>query len=252
MDFLTVLVPRSDYRIEDMWDVVGLRGTASNDVVVETAFVPAHRVLRNYEQAQLKVPGQQVNPGPLYRLPFGAIFTSAVTAPVLGAVSGGYASYVARMKERVRLSLGGGNFADDPFAQVAIARAASDIDASVLQMDRNMRELLELASAGQEIPVELRLRTRRDQVRGTERAVAAIDLLFKTAAWQRAAARQPRRTGLARRPRGQRPRRQRRGARTGHVRARSLRPDGRGQPGLTRGRPHIRPSGHRAPRVPGA
>lgn len=181
VDFLTVLVPRTDYRIEDMWDVVGLRGTASNDIVIESAFVPAHRVLRNYEQAQLKGPGQQVNPGPLYRLPFGAIFTSAVTAPVLGAVSGGYASYVSRMKERVRLSLGGGNFTEDPFAQVAIARAASDIDATVLQMDRNMGELLGLAAAGQEIPMELRLRTRRDQVRGTERAVAAIDLLFKTA-----------------------------------------------------------------------
>ncbi|WP_406448180.1 flavin-dependent monooxygenase [Streptomyces sp. NBC_00876] len=181
VDFLTVLVPRRDYAIEDMWDVVGLRGTASNDILVESAFVPAHRVLRNYEQAQLKGPGQQINPGPLYRLPFGAIFTSAVTAPVIGAVSGGYASYVSRMKERVRLSLGGGRFTEDPFAQVAIARAASDIDATVLQMDRNLRELSELAAAEQEIPMELRLRTRRDQVRGTERAVAAIDLLFKTA-----------------------------------------------------------------------
>ncbi|WP_420902983.1 hypothetical protein [Streptomyces hirsutus] len=62
-----------------------------------------------------------------------------------------------------------------------MARAASDIDATVLQMDRNLRELSELAAAGREIPMELRLRTRRDQVRGTERAVAAIDLLFKTA-----------------------------------------------------------------------
>ncbi|MFD0211481.1 3-hydroxy-9,10-secoandrosta-1,3,5(10)-triene-9,17-dione monooxygenase oxygenase subunit [Streptomyces hirsutus] len=181
VDFLTVLVPRSDYTIEDMWDVVGLRGTASNDILVESVFVPAHRVLRNYEQAQLKGPGQQVNQGPLYRLPFGAIFTSAVTAPVIGAVSGGYESYVSLMKERVRLSLGGGRFTEDPFAQVAIARAASDIDATVLQMDRNLRELSELAAAGREIPMELRLRTRRDQVRGTERAVAAIDLLFKTA-----------------------------------------------------------------------
>ncbi|MGW2127781.1 3-hydroxy-9,10-secoandrosta-1,3,5(10)-triene-9,17-dione monooxygenase oxygenase subunit [Streptomyces coelicoflavus] len=181
VDFLTVLVPRSDYTIEDAWDVVGLRGTASNDIVVETAFVPGHRVLRNYEQARLKVPGQQVNKGPLYRLPFGAIFTSAITAPVIGAVSGGYESYVSLMKERVRLSLGGGRFTEDPFAQVAIARAASDIDATVLQMDRNLRELSELAAAHREIPMELRLRTRRDQVRGTERAVAAIDLLFKTA-----------------------------------------------------------------------
>ncbi|MEU2979904.1 3-hydroxy-9,10-secoandrosta-1,3,5(10)-triene-9,17-dione monooxygenase oxygenase subunit [Streptomyces hirsutus] len=181
VDFLTVLVPRSDYTIEDVWDVVGLRGTASNDILVESVFVPAHRVLRNYEQAQLKGPGQQVNQGPLYRLPFGTIFTSAVTAPVIRAVSGGYESYVSLMKERVRLSLGGGRFTEDPFAQVAIARAASDIDATVLQMDRNLRELSELAAAGREIPMELRLRTRRDQVRGTERAVAAIDLLFKTA-----------------------------------------------------------------------
>lgn len=181
VDFLTVLVPRRDYRIEDVWDVVGLRGTASNDILVDAVFVPGHRVLRNYEQAQLRGPGQQVNQGPLYRLPFGTVFTSAITAPVIGAVSGGYASYVSLMKERVRLSLGGGRFAEDPFAQVAIARAASDIDATVLQMDRNLRELYELAEAGKDIPVELRLRARRDQVRGTERAVAAIDLLFKTA-----------------------------------------------------------------------
>ncbi|MEB8339582.1 3-hydroxy-9,10-secoandrosta-1,3,5(10)-triene-9,17-dione monooxygenase oxygenase subunit [Streptomyces endophyticus] len=181
VDFLTVLVPRSDCRVEDVWDVVGLRGTASNDILVEDAFVPAHRVIRNYEQAQLRGPGQKVNRGPLYRLPFGTVFTSAVTAPVIGAVGGGYDSYVSLMKERVRLSLGGGMFAEDPFAQVAIARAASDIDASVLQMDRNLREMAVLAAADQEIPMELRLRARRDQVRGTERAVSAIDLLFKTA-----------------------------------------------------------------------
>lgn len=181
VDFMTVLVPRSDYRIEEVWDVVGLRGTASNDILVESAFVPSHRTVRNYELAQLKAPGQKVNPGPLYRLPFAAVFTHAITAPVIGAVAGGYDAYISSMKERVRLSLGGGRFAEDPFAQVAIARAASDIDAAILQMDRNLRELSALAAEGRDIPMELRLRTRRDQVRGTERAVAAIDLLFKTA-----------------------------------------------------------------------
>ncbi|MEU5838730.1 3-hydroxy-9,10-secoandrosta-1,3,5(10)-triene-9,17-dione monooxygenase oxygenase subunit [Streptomyces diacarni] len=181
VDFMTVLVPRTDYRIEQVWDVVGLRGTASNDIVVDKAFVPAHRVIRNYEQAQLSGPGQQVNPGPLYRIPFAAVFTTAVTAPVLGAAAGGYESYLSVMNERVRLSLGGGRFAEDPYAQVAIARAASDVDAAILQTDRNIAELLAHASDGRDIPMELRLRTRRDQVRGTERAVAAIDLLFKTA-----------------------------------------------------------------------
>ena len=48
VDFMTVLVPGSDYEVEDVWDTVGLRGTGSNDIVVGEVFVPAHRALRNY------------------------------------------------------------------------------------------------------------------------------------------------------------------------------------------------------------
>ncbi|MCZ2528263.1 3-hydroxy-9,10-secoandrosta-1,3,5(10)-triene-9,17-dione monooxygenase oxygenase subunit [Streptomyces sp. NPDC059506] len=181
VDFLTVLVPRSDYRIEQVWDVVGLRGTASNDIVVEDAVVPAHRVMRNYEQAQLRGPGQKANTGPLYRLPFAAVFTHAITAPLIGAAAGAHDHYTGVMRERVRLSLGGGRFTEDPYAQVAVARAACEIDAAVLQTERNLAELAECAAARGPIPVELRLRTRRDQVRATERAVEAVDLLFRTA-----------------------------------------------------------------------
>ncbi|TFV64299.1 flavin-dependent monooxygenase [Geodermatophilus sp. DF01-2] len=181
VDFLTVLVPRSDYVVHDVWDVMGLRGTGSNDIAVERAFIPEHRVLRNYEHSQLRGPGQRVNPGPLYRMPFGAVFTTTVTAPLVGAVQGCYDSYITTMRDRVRLSLGGGRFAEDAFAQVAVARVASEIDAAVLQMDRNIGELYRAAVAGEGIPMELRLRARRDQVRATERALAAADLLFKTA-----------------------------------------------------------------------
>jgi 3-hydroxy-9,10-secoandrosta-1,3,5(10)-triene-9,17-dione monooxygenase len=181
LDFLTVLVPRADVVVHDVWDVMGLRGTGSNDIEVTGAFVPEHRVLRNYEHAQLRGPGQRVNPGPLYRMPFGAVFTSAVTSPLVGAVQGCYDSYIGTMRDRVRLSLGGGRFAEDAFAQVAVARVASEIDAATLQMDRNMSELHRYAVAGEDIPMELRLRTRRDQVRATERSLAAADLLFKTA-----------------------------------------------------------------------
>lgn len=181
MDFMTVLVPRADYRIDDVWDVIGLRGTASNDIIVDRVFVPEHRTMRNRDQARLRGPGQEVNTGPLYRMPFGTLFTSAITAPVIGAVAGCYTAYIAAMRDRVRHSLGGGRFAEDQFAQVAVARAASEIDAAILQTDRNVREMYECAVKGEPIPMELRLRARRDQVRGTERALEAIDILFKTA-----------------------------------------------------------------------
>ena len=38
-DMRTFLLPRSDYRIERNWDVFGLQGTGSQDIVVERAFV---------------------------------------------------------------------------------------------------------------------------------------------------------------------------------------------------------------------
>ncbi|KRC50125.1 monooxygenase [Nocardioides sp. Root79] len=178
---VTVLVPRADFRTDDVWDVVGLRGTGSNDVHVADAFVPAHRVLPHAAQSALLAPGQDVNTGALYRIPFAAVFATAVTAPVLGAVTGCLESWLLHMRERVRGSTSGGRFADDPFAQVAIARAASEVDAACLQMDRNLDALVAHAVAQEEIPLELRARTRRDQVLGTERALHAVDLLFKTA-----------------------------------------------------------------------
>ena len=181
VDFMTILVPRTDYVIEDVWDVIGLRGTASNDIIVERAFVPAHRAMRNAELARPSGPGQEVNPGPLYRVPFATLFTTAVTAPLIGMAAGCYRSYIEAMRDRVRLSVDGRRFAEDQFAQVAVARAASEIDAAILQTDRNVREVYECAVRGEDIPRELRLRVRRDQVRGTERALEAIDILFKTA-----------------------------------------------------------------------
>lgn len=181
VDFMTVLVPRTDYEIHEVWDSMGLRGTASDDIVVDRVFVPEHRVMRNYDQAALRAPGAKINTGPLYRMPFGTLFTTAITASVIGTVEGCYHSYIGAMRDRIRLSLGGGRFVEDPFAQVAVARAASEIDAAILQTDRNVREMYAHATTGEKIPMELRLRARRDQVRGTERAIEAIDILFKTA-----------------------------------------------------------------------
>jgi 3-hydroxy-9,10-secoandrosta-1,3,5(10)-triene-9,17-dione monooxygenase len=179
VDFLTILVPRSDYRIEDVWDVVGLKATGSNDIVIEDQFLPAHRTLSFNDVTALRCPGQEVNASPLYKLPFGTLFSYTITAPIIGMAQGAYESHVETMRERVRVSYGGQKVAQDPFAHVRVARAASDIDAAWLQLVRNVQEEQTYADAGEDLPMELRLRARRDQVRGTERAIEAIDLLFK-------------------------------------------------------------------------
>jgi 3-hydroxy-9,10-secoandrosta-1,3,5(10)-triene-9,17-dione monooxygenase len=179
VDFRTFLLPRADYAIEDVWDTVGLRGTGSNDVVVSEVFVPEHRSLSFIDVSKLVVPGQQLNGGPLYRLPYGSVFPYSITTPVIGMATGAYEAHVAYTRERVRVAYAGQKAAQDPHAQVRVAEAAAEIDGAWLALERNFTELMGYASAGQPIPVDVRLRVRRDQVRGTGQAIRAVDKLFE-------------------------------------------------------------------------
>jgi 3-hydroxy-9,10-secoandrosta-1,3,5(10)-triene-9,17-dione monooxygenase len=179
VDFCTFLLPIADYTIDDVWDTVGLRGTGSNDVVVDDVFVPAHRALSFADTSRCRCPGQEVNPAPSYRIPFGSVFSYAITTPIIGMATGAYEAHVAYMRERVRASYAKAKAAEDPFSQVRIADAASEIDAAWLQLEYNMNALMRHATAGERIPMTLRLQVRRDQVRGTGRAIAAIDSLFE-------------------------------------------------------------------------
>jgi 3-hydroxy-9,10-secoandrosta-1,3,5(10)-triene-9,17-dione monooxygenase len=178
-DFRTFLLPAGDYAIDDVWDTVGLRGTGSNDIVVDGAFVPEHRSLSFTDVTRLACPGQQVNAGPLYHVPFGSIFSYAITTPIIGMATGAYAAHVEYQRGRVRASYVGQKAAEDPFGQVRIAEAAGLLDAAWATLERNMTELMAHARAGEKIPLPLRLRVRRDQVTGTGQAIRAVDLLFE-------------------------------------------------------------------------
>ncbi|QGK70374.1 flavin-dependent monooxygenase [Allosaccharopolyspora coralli] len=179
VDFCTYLLPLGDYRIDDVWDTVGLRGSGSNDIVVDDVFVPAHRALSFMAMSKTDCPGHEVNTAPLYKMPWGTVHPSTITAPIIGMAQGAYDAHVEHQGKRVRAAYAGEQSKEDPFAKVRIAEAASEIDAAWLQLTRNLTEELELLEAGEEIPMSLRLRARRDQVRGTARSIEAIDRLFE-------------------------------------------------------------------------
>lgn len=179
IDFCTYLLPLGDYTIEDVWDTVGLRGSGSNDIVVDDVFVPQHRALSFMDMSKTDCPGHKVNSAPLYKLPWGTVHPSTITAPIIGMAQGAYDAHVEHQGKRVRAAYAGEKSKEDPFSKVRIAEAASEIDAAWLQLTRNLTEELELLRAGEEVPMSLRLRARRDQVRGTSRSISAIDRLFE-------------------------------------------------------------------------
>jgi 3-hydroxy-9,10-secoandrosta-1,3,5(10)-triene-9,17-dione monooxygenase len=160
VDFGSFLIPRSEYRIDDVWHVVGLRGTGSNTVVVKDVFVPSHRFLSYKSMNDRTAGGLGNNTAPVYKMPWGTVHPTTISAPILGMAYGAYAAHVEHQGKRVRAAFAGEKSKDDPFAKVRIAEYA-------------------LLKEGKEIPFELRARARRDQVRATARAISSVDRLFE-------------------------------------------------------------------------
>jgi 3-hydroxy-9,10-secoandrosta-1,3,5(10)-triene-9,17-dione monooxygenase len=156
-DFISILVPRADYVIEPTWNGLGLRGINADDVVISGAFVPMHRAFSwlNFDP--------NVTATPLDRLPQPTLYTLAGTVPLLGAA------------QRVLATRTPG--ATTPLDPIAMASA--DVELSVLQIRRNLADLMTCARAGTYPDAALVLRARRDQVMACERAVGAIRMIVQ-------------------------------------------------------------------------
>jgi 3-hydroxy-9,10-secoandrosta-1,3,5(10)-triene-9,17-dione monooxygenase len=116
-----ILVPRSDFTIEDTWFVAGMNGTASNTVGLEDVFVPADHLTPLGEEAS-----RGGDPADLW--PLGSALSVVLTGPLLGAAQAcadmvtdkapkralSYTSYTATTQSMVALA--------------EIARARLDID----------------------------------------------------------------------------------------------------------------------------
>jgi 3-hydroxy-9,10-secoandrosta-1,3,5(10)-triene-9,17-dione monooxygenase len=176
-DMRTFLLPRSDYRIDDNWHVAGLRGTGSKDIVVEDAFVPEHRTHRLIDGFKRSSPGNVVNPAPLFKLPFGQIFVRSVSTSAIGIAQGALDAYREQAAKRLAAA-DGAKVAEDPRAQVVCARAAAAIDEVRLVLHRNFDEMMDLANAGKDIPLERRVRFRYDSSNAVGKCVEAVDALF--------------------------------------------------------------------------
>jgi 3-hydroxy-9,10-secoandrosta-1,3,5(10)-triene-9,17-dione monooxygenase len=179
VDFGSFLIPRADYEIDDVWNVVGLRGTGSNTLLIDEVFVPEHRFLSFKAMNDGTAGGCQTNTAPVYKMPWGTIHPTTISTPIVGMAYGAYHAHVEHQGKRVRAAYANEKAKDDPFTKIRIAEAASDIDAAWRQLTGNVADEYALLLAGKEIPFELRARARRDQVRATGRAIASIDRLFE-------------------------------------------------------------------------
>lgn len=172
-----VMLPRDDYEIiEDSWQVMGLEGTGSKDVVIEDKFVPGYRTLDVGKAMDGRAAAEAGRTQPLYRMPWSAIFPSAVASGVIGIAEGVLRCAVEFQKGRV--SVGGVHQASDPYTKSAIGEAASDIRSARTQLLYNLGEMYEATCRGEHVTMAQRVAGRRDQVRVAWRAAKAADEVY--------------------------------------------------------------------------
>jgi 3-hydroxy-9,10-secoandrosta-1,3,5(10)-triene-9,17-dione monooxygenase len=180
VELRTLLLPRSDYRIDDNWHVLGLRGSGSKDIVVEDAFVPEYRSHSFSEAFEGRNPGNAVNPGPLYRLPFGCVFCSAVAAPAVGVARGAVDEVIRQAGGRIS-TMDGASPANDPAVLSRLGEAGSEVAAAAEGIRRPWREMLARLDAGGPIPISLRADCRSSLAHAVDWSVRATLRIFQVA-----------------------------------------------------------------------
>ncbi|MFZ2528685.1 MAG: hydroxylase [Rhodococcus sp. (in: high G+C Gram-positive bacteria)] len=174
---LHVIIPRTDYTIiDDSWDVMGLRGTGSKDVVVKDAFIPDYRVMdcdevidgtavRNYGRTET-----------LYLMPWSNMFPLGITSATIGICEG--LVLHADEYQSNRINPQGAAIKDDPYTLFAIGEAVADLRSARDTLLANVDRMWDLVDSGKTPTFEQRAEGRQTQVQAAWRAVNAIDRIY--------------------------------------------------------------------------
>lgn len=174
---LHMILPRKDYEIvEDSWDVVGLRGTGSKDVIVKDAFVPSYRTMDAMKVMDGTAQREAGMTETLYLMPWSTMFPLGISSATIGIAEGALAAALDYQRSRVNSS--GVAVKDDPYVMYAIGEAAADINAARQELLTNADRIYDMVDAGKEVSFEDRAAGRRTQVRAVWRAVSAVDEIF--------------------------------------------------------------------------
>src|SRR5215831_5695551 len=168
-----MLVPSDQATIQDTWSVVGMRGTGSQDFVVDDVLVPDARTCFLGDPA--------VEAGPLYnpRLVFVTLFTS-VAANSLGIARGAIDAFI-ELAARVSSTRSTDVLRDRPLVQTRLAEAEAILNAARAYVVGSVGALWEEVCVGASDPSLAIAQARLAIVHAMNEAVRSVDLVFHAA-----------------------------------------------------------------------
>ena len=177
-----ILVPKSDFEIDDNWHVLGLRATGSKDVLMKDVFVPKHRILTVAQALSGTPPGAEINKGDLFKIPFFAAISICLCAAILGMAKGALEEYVAHFRRSAK-NAGRERSSDAVPPQIVerhVGEAASGIDAACTLVLKDCREIMSTVASGERLAETHRARNKGNLGFAARLATRAVDTLFES------------------------------------------------------------------------
>ncbi|WP_024796886.1 acyl-CoA dehydrogenase family protein [Tomitella biformata] len=172
-----VIIPRSEYEIiEDSWDVVGLRGTGSKDLVIKDTFIPEYRLMTWDDVVEGVGQERSGRTETLYKMPWSNMFPLGITAATIGICEG--LLKLANDYQAERIDATGPAPRDDPYTMYEIGEAAADLRAARAELLANSDYFWDLTERGEKADFEQRAQGRATQVRAAWRAVRAANEIY--------------------------------------------------------------------------
>jgi indole-3-acetate monooxygenase len=166
---------RSQYQILDTWDMAGLRGSGSHDVLAENAVVPA-------EHADVQLWALPANyPNPVYRMPVPLRLAYNKAAIALGVARGALEDFKELAAKKTPL-MSTALLRDRPVAQQRFGEAEATTRAARAYLMEAMSEVEDELHRGREVPgPETTQNARLACVFAANATMAAVDLVHNAA-----------------------------------------------------------------------
>ncbi|WP_341996727.1 acyl-CoA dehydrogenase family protein [Microbacterium sp. LWH7-1.2] len=171
------LFSRDQYSIEKSWFVTGMKGTASNTVVMENQFVPDHRVqgFAAMRDAEYLTPFTEELTSQMAFVPLAAII---LIAPQLGLARHALELTLQKLPSKGVAYTRYTEARNSPSHQLGIAEATTKIRLAEL-LAANMADLIDSSAAAHELqPLETRAQIRNDVGVVADLCKEAIDILM--------------------------------------------------------------------------
>ena len=170
----TMLVRTQDVAWTDIWNTVGLRGTASDQFALDDHFVPAgHSMTRDFEK-------ECRESGPLYRMSAMTCYELGFSGVALGIARASLDSFVDVARTKVPRGKKS-PIRDNAVVQTQLAQAEVGIRAARAYLLQSVAEIWKHVSAGNPLTMDQRIVLRMASTNAIHKAREAVDFAYNAA-----------------------------------------------------------------------